>query len=155
MCVVNNGTPDEPTTAATSTTTSTTAATSTTTAATTTVVVRLPTTTVARTTTTARPLFPDGSTEASDELAIRYIDSSDGSFDCEYYDRCVNIEIYAIQSCDGGYIEANVLDSNGTIVDFSNDVIPQMRPTDKYRSVLGTFGSSTGRRYRITELICY
>lgn len=102
------------------------------------------------------PNIPDGYTDAGNGVAYRWAEHGTELVDCSYYDSCVGVIVYAYDGCpSGGYIEANALDANGTIVTFANDLIPTMYPGNEYFSLLGTIGYGSALSYRLTTIDCY
>jgi hypothetical protein len=102
------------------------------------------------------PEFPDGFEDAGNGLALRFMETSAPEFDCSYLDSCSVVELFSYSGCpSGGYIEANILNGAGTIVDYTNDSIPSMGVGDRYNSVLGSMGNGSGLTTKITELTCY
>ena len=129
--------------------------TTTTTTTTTTLPPTTTTTTLPPTTTTTTLPYPDGFSQVSFDLAARTISSDDPEWPgCDYFDRCIVVQLYAIDDCpNGGYIEATI-EENGVIVDYTNDLIPALRAGDRYNSTLGRFGGGPGT-YDITQVECY
>lgn len=99
-------------------------------------------------------LFPDGYQQVSNEFAMMSIKKGEPGWDCDVYDYCVNWNLYSIFGCpNGGYVEANIIEESGTIVSYTNDLIPSMSAGDTYRTVLGGFGEG-GKLFKLTEISC-
>lgn len=85
---------------------------------------------------------------------MKALDPQDPAFDCGYLDRCMILQLFAIDGCpDGGYIEMNLL-SSGTIVGYTNDAVPSMQMGDVYNARLAILESNVDD-VDLTELTCY
>ncbi|UFS59457.1 DUF2510 domain-containing protein [Subtercola endophyticus] len=99
----------------------------------------------------AAPNIPTGFTDMGGGVAIEW----DNNPDCSYYTACVELTAYAYQDCSNGlYIEANVLDSDKTIVDTTNDLVSSVPEGQKAKSVLGWMNAA-GTGVHVTKINCY
>lgn len=72
--------------------------------------------------------------------------------DCSFHVACTVFEVTG--PCPGGgYIEANLLDADGTVIDWTNDSIPNLRSGETYIGVLG-WSDERVERSRVTEFRC-
>jgi hypothetical protein len=74
--------------------------------------------------------------------------------DCSPYDTCVALDLKATQDClDSVYVEANVLDSSGTVIDYTNATLGSLETGDKGRVILGTDRDGASS-FKLTKLDC-
>jgi len=98
--------------------------------------------------------IPEGFRQVSEAFALKSVKKGEPGWECSGFDFCVNWVLLSLYGCpNGGYIEANIIDASGTIVSFTNDLIPQMRPGENYRTILGGFGDG-GKNFELTEISC-
>lgn len=96
-----------------------------------------------------KPNIPVGYKDVGNGFAIKWADVG-----CSTGSRCWQIALFAYNGCaSGGYIEANFLDSAGTVVDWTNDTIPRLGIGDTYNSSLSTSESGV-ESIKITQLTC-
>jgi hypothetical protein len=104
--------------------------------------------------TAAGPDYPSGFKEwpLGEGIAYKF---ATADVDCSYYDSCVNVVVYSEYGCPSGlYVEANILDSSGTVVDYANDMLGSLGADQKARLILGAM-SSAGSTYSLEEIACY
>lgn len=70
------------------------------------------------------------------------------------YGTGTSFKIWTARGCDTLYIEGNWMDSNGTIVDYSNELINNLPPKTKAKGEFVTFANSA-KTVQVTEVTCY
>lgn len=92
---------------------------------------------------------PNGYRVAADGVALKSI-----SGECTHWD-CVAYDVVTRDGCPNGlYVEANVLDSGGRVIGFTNDSVGQLRAGDRAKVILDVI-EEDGEGIRVTEVSCY
>ena len=75
--------------------------------------------------------------------------------DCDYYSRCIQYDLVAYQACPSSvYVEANILDDDGTVIDFTNDTLAALTVGQRGLVTLGSM-SADAAAFQLTEINCY
>lgn len=92
--------------------------------------------------------IPSGFEQVADGVAFKRIEGECTSWPCVAY------EVATRDGCPNGlYVEANVLNSGGTIVGYTNDVVQRMGASDRAKIVLDIL-EDDGERTRVSEINC-
>jgi len=99
-----------------------------------------------------KPWYPKGYNEYSSNVAWKW---ADGPSPCGY-SRCwySHIKVVSLNGCPSGlYAEVNKLNSAGTVIGWSNDSVPSLRPGQKARLVFVTYDPADASS--LAEISCY
>lgn len=101
-----------------------------------------------------KPWYPKGYQEATDGVAIKWIDSA--ADPCGYGPRCWfwTIDVVSDTGCPSGLYVAVNFTRGGTVVDWSNDTLPSLREGQKGRLQFYTYDRSTDA-IELAEVNCY
>lgn len=97
------------------------------------------------------PWYPAGYNDYGDgNLAWKWSHSS-----CTLGDSCWHMKVVAASGCMSGlYAEINILDSSGSVIDYSNDLIPRLGSGQTALLEFSTYNSSA-RAGQLVEFKCY
>lgn len=96
------------------------------------------------------PWYPDGFSSYSSNLAIKFVKGRG----CEYSSAsCWNVDVISKDSCSYLYVEFNIFDRSGALIDYTNDAARNVSAGKVVKLSLTTFNdsASTGE---ITQLTC-
>lgn len=93
---------------------------------------------------------PAGYEDTNTGVAIRWIDNPDCG-----YSTCAQLEAFALRACPNSlFIEANVLDTGGRIVGYTNDLASSVRAGETAIMTMRTF-EDAGSVIDLTDISCY
>src|SRR5690625_1279039 len=87
-------------------------------------------------------------------VGIRFLTDVEKQDRSCYYGICTWVKAVAIEGCRSLYVEANILDENSTIVDWTNETASGMRAGDEAILELSNSGRTGGKTFRDTEVSC-
>jgi hypothetical protein len=96
------------------------------------------------------PWYPDGFSTYTQDIAYKFVTGRG----CDYSSAsCWNIDVVSKLSCSYLYVELNILDSSGAIIDYTNDAARNVAAGQVVKLSLATFNdsASTGE---ITQITC-
>lgn len=86
------------------------------------------------------------------DVAYRFLTDDEKRGRSCTYGSCVWVKTVALSGCRSLYVEANVLDKDGTIIDWTNATASNMRAGDEAILELSSRGGTT---FRLTEMNCH
>lgn len=89
------------------------------------------------------PWYPKGFREFSPGLATKWVDNPNvDCYSCTYW----QLDIVTLDGCPNGlYAEMNILNSNGTVIDWTNDSLPLLSVGDKARLTFETYNDASAK----------
>lgn len=99
----------------------------------------------------AKNWYPKGYNVRPDgELAFKFVRSNPDCYSCS----AAAVNVVSKNGCPGGiYAEANVLDSAGTVIDWTNDSVPSLAPGQKARLNFTTYQDNADT-IQIVDMTC-
>jgi hypothetical protein len=96
------------------------------------------------------PNVPAGFQDWNNGLGTIKIDGT-----CDSGTRCIWYQVYAYRSCPTSvYVEGNIYDAGGTIIDMTNDIVGSMAKGESATVNMKTYNQSAAQM-RLTEVECY
>ena len=94
---------------------------------------------------------PAGFNRYNSNVAWRW--SPDGSYKCDYGQRCVQVQVVSQKGCNRLYVEASKLDANGNNVGMTNDSTTNLQQGQKALLMLDTYGDF--KSFQLAKISCY
>jgi hypothetical protein len=77
------------------------------------------------------------------------------TFSCSYGTRCFGLMVRATEDCPSGvYVEINIMDKSGTVVDWSNDSVPALAAGRSAKMIFETFDHA-GTKAQVATTTCH
>jgi len=96
--------------------------------------------------------IPAGYNDLGNGLAYKWKNTD---IDCEYYDGCIVAMVYAYGDCPSSvYLEANILDENDTVINYTNGTLSALSAGQKGEILLGDINGN-GAKFQMTDSSCY
>ena len=95
---------------------------------------------------------PSGFIAYNNKVAYKW--SENGSYSCDYGDKCVQMEAVAKEGCDNLYVELSSLDSANNNVGFTNETTSGLAAGQKAILKFETFGDNI-TNFSLTKINCY
>jgi hypothetical protein len=94
---------------------------------------------------------PKGYSSAGNGLAYRWAKKN---LACNYGTSCITLVLYAMEPCKNIYVEANVLNRNGAVIGYTNELVQSLNVGKIAKVRLDTYEDAADA-FQITEINCY